>query len=77
VGRCLVRRFWWGRGDVHLNIFERLWKEIKGSWLKPSDYQRADSLPYVADRICAVIRKRIVFKIVFTFSILSYTNSKT
>jgi transposase len=28
----------------HLNIIERLWKEMKQGWLKPSDYRSADDL---------------------------------
>jgi transposase len=43
----------------HLNIIERLWKEIKEGWLKPSDYQSADSLFYATDRICAAIGKEL------------------
>jgi transposase len=30
----------------HLNITERLWKELKGRWLRPEDYLTADSLFY-------------------------------
>ena len=43
----------------HLNIIERLWKEFKEGWLKPSDYQSADSLFYAVDRICANIGKEL------------------
>lgn len=39
----------------HLNIIERLWKEMKQGWLKPSDYQSADDLFYAVNRICANI----------------------
>lgn len=39
----------------HLNIIERLWKEMKQSWLKPKDYTTSDSLFYAVDRICANI----------------------
>jgi len=42
-----------------LNIIERLWKELKEGWLKPSDYQSADSLFYALDRICANIGKEL------------------
>ncbi len=42
-----------------LNIIERLWKEFKEGWLKPSDYQSADSLFYAVDRICANIGKQL------------------
>jgi len=43
----------------HLNIIERLWKEFKEGWLKPSDYQSADTLFYAVDRICAAIGKQL------------------
>lgn len=43
----------------HLNIIERLWKEFKEGWLKPADYQSADSLFYAVDRICAAIGKEL------------------
>lgn len=43
----------------HLNIIERLWKELKEGWLKPSDYQSADTLFYAVDRICANIGKEL------------------
>jgi transposase len=35
-----------------LNIAERLWKEIKEDWIKPSDYIDAENLFYAVDRIC-------------------------
>lgn len=38
-----------------LNLAERLWKEIKEGWIKPSDYHNSDSLFYALDRICANI----------------------
>jgi len=43
----------------HLNIIERLWKEFKEGWLKPDDYQNAESLFYAVDRVCANIGKRL------------------
>lgn len=43
----------------HLNIIERLWKEIKEGWIKPSDYLSADNLFYAVDRICAAIGKQL------------------
>ena len=43
----------------HLNIIERLWKELKEGWLKPSDYQSADTLFYAVDRICTNIGKNL------------------
>lgn len=30
----------------HLNIIERLWKELKARWLKPEDYLSFDDLQY-------------------------------
>lgn len=35
----------------HLNIIERLWKELKSRWLKPEDYSSFDNLKY-ATRDC-------------------------
>jgi transposase len=35
----------------HLNIIERLWKELKARWLKPIDYQTADTLFYATNSI--------------------------
>ncbi|MGV3585469.1 MAG: IS630 family transposase [Adhaeribacter sp.] len=32
----------------HLNIAERLWKELKARWLKPQDYRTTDTLFYKA-----------------------------
>lgn len=43
----------------HLNIIERLWKEVKEGWLKPDDYLCADSLFYALNRICANIGKKL------------------
>jgi len=42
-----------------LNIAERLWKEIKEGWIKPSDYIDAENLFYAVDRICANIGKSL------------------
>lgn len=48
-------KFWQQRGlyifylppySPHLNIIERLWKELKARWLKPEDYRSFDSLKY-------------------------------
>lgn len=41
----------------HLNIIERLWKEMKQGWIRPQDYLSADDLFYAVDRICAAIGK--------------------
>ena len=43
----------------HLNIIERLWKEFKEGWLKPSDYQSTDNLFYAVNRICSNIGKTL------------------
>lgn len=43
----------------HLNIIERLWKEVKEGWIKPSDYQSPDTLFYAVNRICAAIGSTI------------------
>jgi len=45
-----------------LNIAERLWKEIKEGWIKPSDYLDADNLFYAIDRICANIGENLFLK---------------
>ncbi len=39
----------------HLNIIERLWKEIKEGWIRPEDYQDADTLFYAVNRISSAI----------------------
>lgn len=36
----------------HLNIIERLWKELKARWLKPEDYNTFDDLKY---RLCCCL----------------------
>lgn len=33
----------------HLNIIERLWKELKARWLKPDDYVSFDNLRYATN----------------------------
>lgn len=43
----------------HLNIIERLWKELKEGWLRPSDYRTADDLFYATDRALAAVGKEI------------------
>ena len=43
----------------HLNIIERLWKEMKQGWLRPSDYHTADDLFYAVDRICSAIGRQL------------------
>ena len=44
----------------HLNIIERLWKEIKQGWIKPTDYAgTADDLFYAVNRICSAVGKSL------------------
>lgn len=54
--------YWQNRGlyifylppySPHLNICERVWKELKARWLKPSDYETTDLLFYAVDRALA------------------------
>lgn len=48
-------KYWQKRGlyiyylplySPHLNIIERLWKELKARWLRPEDYTSFDTLKY-------------------------------
>nr|WP_265088604.1 transposase [Psychrobacter lutiphocae] len=39
----------------HLNIIERLWKEVKQAWLRPCDYVSFDTLSYAVNRVFANI----------------------
>ncbi len=41
----------------HLNIIERLWKEIKARWLRPGDYLNEQQLFYATNLILAAIGK--------------------
>lgn len=43
----------------HLNIIERLWKEVKQGWLKPNDYLSFDTLSYAINRVFANIGKSL------------------
>ena len=43
----------------HLNIIERLWKEIKARWLNPEDYGNEQSLAYALNRILNTIGKTL------------------
>ena len=61
-------RIWQKRGlyifylppySPHLNIIERLWKEMKQTWISPNDYETADNLFYAVDRICAAIGNQV------------------
>lgn len=57
-------RYWQQRGlyifylppySPHLNIIERLWKELKQRWLKPEDYQSKDNLFYAVTLALAAV----------------------
>lgn len=43
----------------HLNIAERLWKELKARWLKPQDYLTTDSLFYAVKMALAAVGKHL------------------
>lgn len=43
----------------HLNIAERLWKELKARWLKPQDYRTTDSLFYAVKLALAAVGKHL------------------
>lgn len=43
----------------HLNIIERFWKELKEGYIRPEDYQSADTLFYAVDRALAATGKQI------------------
>jgi len=43
----------------HLNITERLWKELKARWLRPKDYITADSLFYQTGLIMQAVGKSL------------------
>lgn len=43
----------------HLNICERVWKELKARWLRPEDYLSADTLFYTATLALAAISKSL------------------
>ncbi|WP_232335608.1 transposase, partial [Mucilaginibacter arboris] len=43
----------------HLNIIERLWKEIKARWLRPEDYLNEQQLFYSTNLLLAAIGKNL------------------
>lgn len=43
----------------HLNIIERLWKELKARWLRPSDYGSAACLFYASELALAAVGKTL------------------
>ena len=44
----------------HLNIIERLWKELKARWLRPSDYETPDQLFYAVWAALATVGTRLI-----------------
>ena len=63
-------KYWQNRGlyifylppySPHLNIIERLWKELKARWLRPEDYQSADNLFYAVKLALAAVGKELFF----------------
>lgn len=44
----------------HLNICERVWRELKARWLKPEDYLSAESLFYAVTLALAAIGKSLL-----------------
>ena len=66
VNRALER--WQQRGlflfylptySPHLNIAERLWKELKARWLKPADYRTTDTLFLAVKMALAAVGKQL------------------
>lgn len=43
----------------HLNIAERLWKELKARWLRPEDYLSSDQLFYVVNLALVAVGKSL------------------
>lgn len=43
----------------HLNIIERLWKELKARWIKPQDYIAADDLFYAVNKCLNQVGNKI------------------
>lgn len=43
----------------HLNIVERLWKELKARWLRPKDYCATDTLFYAVTLALAAVGKNL------------------
>lgn len=66
-----IQKIWAERGlfifflppySPHLNIIERLWKEIKIRWLCPQDYAAGNCLFYALNRILHAIGKDLTIK---------------
>ena len=43
----------------HLNLAERLWKELKARWLKPEDYRTADNLFFAVQMTLPAVGKHL------------------
>jgi transposase len=43
----------------HLNLAERLWKELKARWLRPQDYQTVDQLFYAVHLALAAVGEQL------------------
>jgi len=66
-----MRKYWAKRNlfifflppySPHLNLIERLWKEIKSKWIAPKDYINKEHLFYATKLICDAIGKSIFIK---------------
>jgi len=44
----------------HLNIIERLWKEMKARWIQVKDYENDDQLFYATKLILSAIGNELV-----------------
>lgn len=46
----------------HLNIVERVWKELKARWIKPEDYLSFDDLQYATTNCLNLVGKKLTIK---------------
>lgn len=46
----------------HLNIAEKVWKIMKGNWLRPEDYMENDQIAYAVNRCLANIGENLNIK---------------
>jgi transposase len=46
----------------HLNIIERLWKELKARWIKPADYENPQKLFFAVWTVLAAVGKQLTIK---------------
>lgn len=44
----------------HLNICERLWKELKARWIKPEDYINSDNLFYQVKQLLNAVGEELI-----------------